>query len=75
MNLPDLTKDRKDINWLWVRTLFLTRAGSHSYGTNKKEKELDELYEKSTLPKVPPFEKIDNLLFEVVEEAFRTLPD
>jgi predicted nucleotidyltransferase len=32
--LPDLTKDRKDIDWLWPRTLFLTAHGSHAYGTN-----------------------------------------
>lgn len=34
MILPDLTKDRKDISWLWPRTLFLTAHGSHAYGTN-----------------------------------------
>lgn len=34
LTLPDLTKDRKDIDWLWPRTLFLTAHGSHAYGTN-----------------------------------------
>lgn len=34
LTLPDLTKDRKDISWLWYRTLFLTAHGSHAYGTN-----------------------------------------
>jgi len=33
-SLPDLTKDRKDIAWLWDRTLFLTTHGSHAYGTS-----------------------------------------
>jgi hypothetical protein len=32
--LPDLTRDRKDIDWLWPRTLFLTKHGSHAYGTS-----------------------------------------
>lgn len=34
LNLPELTKDRSDIDWLWKRTLFLTASGSHAYGTN-----------------------------------------
>jgi len=34
LTLPDLKRDRKDINWLWDRTLFLTNHGSHAYGTN-----------------------------------------
>lgn len=34
LTLPDLVKDRKDIEWLWPRTLFLTAHGSHAYGTN-----------------------------------------
>lgn len=32
--LPELTKNRADISWLWKRTLFLTNHGSHAYGTN-----------------------------------------
>lgn len=34
LTLPELTKNRADIAWLWKRTLFLTNHGSHSYGTN-----------------------------------------
>jgi predicted nucleotidyltransferase len=34
LTLPNLEKDRKDIDWLWPRTLFLTAHGSHAYGTN-----------------------------------------
>lgn len=34
LSLPELTQDRKDIAWLWPRTLFLTAHGSHAYGTN-----------------------------------------
>lgn len=32
--LPELTRNRADIDWLWKRTLFLTNHGSHAYGTN-----------------------------------------
>lgn len=34
IQLPELTKNRKDIEWLWERTLFLTAHGSHAYGTS-----------------------------------------
>lgn len=34
IKLPDLARDRKDISWLWDRTLFLTAHGSHAYGTS-----------------------------------------
>ena len=34
LTLPELTKNRADIAWLWPRTLFLTAHGSHAYGTN-----------------------------------------
>jgi len=34
IQFPDLKKDRKDIAWLWDRTLFLTAHGSHAYGTS-----------------------------------------
>lgn len=30
----ELTRDRASVYWLWGRTLFLTRHGSHAYGTN-----------------------------------------
>lgn len=34
LTLPELTKNRADISWLWKRTLFLTSHGSHAYGTS-----------------------------------------
>lgn len=41
IDLPDLTKDRKDISWLWDHTLFLTRHGSHAYGTSTPTSDTD----------------------------------
>jgi len=50
-SLPDLTKDRKDIAWLWDRTLFLTTHGSHAYGTSTPTSDHD--YKGFAIPPMP----------------------
>lgn len=40
-SLPIIEASRKDINWLWDRTIFLTKHGSHAYGTSTPTSDLD----------------------------------
>lgn len=40
-DLPVLDRNRSDIKWLWDRTLFLTKHGSHAYGTATPTSDLD----------------------------------
>lgn len=40
-DLPKIGDERKDIQWLWDRTLFLTKHGSQAYGTSTPTSDLD----------------------------------
>lgn len=70
LNLPDLTKDRKDIDWLWNRTLFLTAHGSHAYGTSLPTSDHD--YKGFT---VPPREYWLGYLKKFEQAEFKGDPD